>query len=516
MSETRNSTRATRRLLTGVSALALAAVVGASILPLAAARADTAIELTTPVQGGPNFADLVEKVRPAVVSVRVKIHEGGDQVALNDGGPFGGDGSNNPFQGTPFEKFFKKFGQGKHGKPGNNGDQGNNGGDQGPLAQAQGSGFFISGDGYIVTNNHVVDGAVNVEVVMDNEKVIPAKVIGVDPKTDLALIKVEGTGHPYLHLAAAKPRIGEWVVAIGNPFGLGGTVTAGIVSAEGRDIQSGPYDDYIQIDAPVNKGNSGGPTFNLKGEVIGVNTAIFSPSGGSVGIAFDIPSTTVSTIIPQLQNGGKVERAWLGVQIQPVTSEIADSLGLKSDKGALIAQPQDRSPGAKAGLKAGDVITEVDGKEVADAKDLARKIGGMKPGAVAKLTVVHEGKPGSIDVTLGELDGGKAQKALLEKAPAAKGDQLGTLGLEVQPAGAVDGAGDQGLAVTSVDQGGKGAELGFATGDVILKVGGKAVSNSADLKAAMADVKTSGKKSALFLIKRNEEQRFVLVPVAAG
>ena len=500
--------------------MALAAVLGASVLPLAAASADTAIELSTPVQGGPNFADLVEKVRPAVVSVRVKIREGGDQVALNDGGPFGGDGNNNsnPFQGTPFEKFFKKFGQGqgKHGKPGNNGDQGNNGGDQGPLAQAQGSGFFISGDGYIVTNNHVVDGAVNVEVVMDNEKVIPAKVIGVDPKTDLALIKVEGTGHPYLHLAAAKPRIGEWVVAIGNPFGLGGTVTAGIVSAAGRDIQSGPYDDYIQIDAPVNKGNSGGPTFNLKGEVIGVNTAIFSPSGGSVGIAFDIPSTTVSTIIPQLQNGGKVERAWLGVQIQPVTSEIADSLGLKSDKGALIAQPQDGSPGAKAGLKAGDVITEVNGNEVADAKDLARKIGGMKPGTIAKLTVVHDGKPGSVDVTLGELDGGKAQKASLEKDPAAKGDQLDTLGLEVQPAGAVDGAGDQGLAVTNVSQGGKGAELGFATGDVILKVGGKSVASSADLKSAMADVKSSGKKSALFLVKRNEEQRFVLVPVAAG
>ena len=506
---------AARRLMAGVSGAALVAALGAGVAgvwPVAVARADTAIELSAPVQGGPDFADLVQKVRPAVVSVRVKIQETADNAAaLGDQAPFGGD--QNPFQGTPFEKFFKKFGQGKQGKQGKQGNNGDNG--AGPLAQAQGSGFFVSSDGFIVTNNHVVDGAVEVEVVMDDDSTVPAKVIGVDPKTDLALIKVEGTGHPYLHLAAAKPRIGEWVVAMGNPFGLGGTVTAGIVSAEGRDIGSGPYDDFIQIDAPVNKGNSGGPTFNLKGEVIGVNTAIFSPSGGSVGIAFDIPSTTVSTVIPQLQSGGKVDRAWLGVQIQPVTAEIADSLGLKSPKGALIAQPQDGSPGAKAGLKAGDVITEVDGTEVADARDLARKIGGMKPGAVAKLTVVHDGKPGVVEVTLGELTDGKLQKAAVEK-DVGKGDQLGSLGLDVSPAAGVDGAGDQGLAVTKVDPNGKGADLGFATGDVILKVGGRSVSSSADLKTAMSDLKTSGKKSALFLVKRNDEQRFVLVPVSAG
>ena len=244
----------------------------------------------------------------------------------------------------------------------------------------------------------------------------------------------------------------------------------------------------------------------------GVTTLL---DGGSVGIAFDIPSTTVSTIIPQLQAAGKVDRAWLGVQIQPVTAEIADSLGLKAAKGALVAQPQDGSPGAKAGLKAGDVITEVDGGEVADAKDLARKIGGLKPGKVVKLTVVHDGKPGIVEVTLGELTDGKIQKASVSKIPE-KGDQLGSLGIEVSPASSVDGAGDQGLAVTNVDSGGKGAELGFATGDVILKIGGKAVTSSTDFKSAMADLKTSGKKSALFLIKRNEEQHFVLVPVGAG
>ncbi len=506
----------TKRLMTGASVLALATVVGVGVdaigVPVAA-QADTAIELSAPVQGGPNFADLVEKVRPAVVSVRVKIRGGNETTALGDESPFGGgNGDQNPFNGTPFEKFFKKFGHGN--KKGQ--DKGDNGGNDGPMAQAQGSGFFISGDGYIVTNNHVVDHAAEVEIVFDDaaQTTMSAKVIGVDPKTDLALIKVEGSNHPYLKLAATKPRIGEWVVAVGNPFGLGGTVTAGIVSAEGRDIGSGPYDDFIQIDAPVNKGNSGGPTFNLKGEVIGVNTAIFSPSGGSVGIAFDIPSTTVAQIIPQLQAGGRVDRAWLGVQIQPVTAEIADSIGLKNAKGALIAQPQDGSPGAKAGLKAGDVITEVDGKEVADAKDLARTIGGMKPGTIAKLSVYHDGKMQAVDVTLGELKDGKVEKASLK--PETKGDQFDKLGLELTAAKSVDGAGDEGLAVTNVDPNGKGAELGFATGDVILKVGGKQVSSSADLTTAMNELKSGNKKSALFLVKRNEEQRFVLVPVGAA
>ena len=511
MTNTKGASTWTKRLLTGVSVLALTAALGVGAGSLSfptAASADTAIEMTAPVQGGPDFADLVEKVRPAVVSVRVKIQENGGDLAQNFGDGFGDQSSpdgQDPFKGTPFEKFFKKFGKKGDPKEGNKG--------HGPMAQAQGSGFFISSDGYIVTNNHVVDNAVEVEVLTDDDKTMTAKVIGVDPKTDLALIKVDTKDHGYLKLAKTKPRIGEWVVAVGNPFGLASTVTAGIVSAMGRDIGSGPYDDFIQIDAPVNKGNSGGPTFNLKGEVIGVNTAIFSPSGGSVGIAFDIPSTTVAAIIPQLQAGGKVSRAWLGVQIQPVTQDIADSIGLKVAKGALIAQPQTDSPGAKAGLKAGDVITAVDGNEVADARDLARKIGGMKPGSAAKLTVFRDGKTDMIDLTLGELKDGKIEKASVKPD---KGEQLGSLGLEVMPAGSVDGAGSEGVAITSVDAGGKGADLGFATGDVIVKVGGKTINSSNELKTAMEDLKSSGKKSALFLVKRNDEQRFVLVPVAAG
>src|SRR4029077_4015444 len=249
-------------------------------------------------------------------------------------------------------------------------------------------GFFISSDGFAVTNNHVVEGADKVEVTTDAGKTYIAKVVGTDPRTDLALIKVEGGSEfPFAKLSAGKARIGDWVLAVGNPFGLGGTVTAGIVSASGRDIGSGPYDDYIQIDAPVNKGNSGGPTFDMEGNVIGVNTAIFSPSGGSVGIAFDIPAETVKTVVAQLKDKGFVSRGWIGVQIQSVTSDIAEGLGLKGTEGALVAEPQADSPAAKAGIAAGDVITAVNAHPVKDAHDLAKQIGSMTPGATIRLTV---------------------------------------------------------------------------------------------------------------------------------
>ena len=266
----------------------------------------------------------------------------------------------------------------------------------------EGSGFFISADGYAVTNNHVVDHANSVQVTTDDGTIYTAKVIGTDPKTDLALIKVDGkTDFPFVTFASTPPKVGDWVVAVGNPFGLGGTVTAGIVSARGRDIGAGPYDDYVQIDAPINKGNSGGPAFDVDGNVIGVNTAIFSPSGGSVGIGFDIPADTAKMVVAQLKKDGRVTRGWIGVQIQPVTAGIADSLGLKKPQGAMVDEPQKDSPAAKAGIESGDVITAVNGTPVKDARDLARTIGMMAPDTTVKLDIIRGGQPKTISLTLG-------------------------------------------------------------------------------------------------------------------
>ena len=257
----------------------------------------------------------------------------------------------------------------------------------------EGSGFFISPDGYAVTNNHVVDHAKTVQVTIDNGTIYKAKVIGTDPKTDVALIKVESDKtFPYVKFADHEPRVGDWVVAVGNPFGLSETVTAGIVSARGRDIGSGPYDNYIQIDAPINKGNSGGPAFNMNGNVIGVNTAIYSPSGGSVGIGFDIPATTAKMVVAQLKEHGYVNRAWLGVKIQPVTADIADSLGLKKVEGALIDQPQPASPAAKAGIEAGDVITAVNSKSIKNSRELVQMIGMMAPGTEREADAAAQGR----------------------------------------------------------------------------------------------------------------------------
>src|SRR5260221_3547390 len=327
------------------------------------------------------FADIVERVKPSVISVKVNINE---KVAKDDST---NNNDDSPFQpGSPMERFFRRFG-GPDGMP-----PGLRGGPRGRGAvTGQGSGFFISPDGYAVTNNHLVDGADKVEVTTDDGKTYTAKVIGTDARTDVALIKVEGgSNFPFAKLSDGKPRIGDWVLAVGNPFGLGGTVTAGIVSASGRDIGNGPYDDFIQIDAPVNKGNSRGPAFNTEGEVMGVNTAIYSPSGGSVGIAFSIPASTVKNVVAQLNDKGSVNRRWISVQIQTVTADIADSLGLKKAEGALVAEPQTNGPAAKAGIEAGDVTTPVNRKPVKDARELAPPIGGLAPGATAKPNPAHQ------------------------------------------------------------------------------------------------------------------------------
>ncbi|MCP3471026.1 Do family serine endopeptidase [Bradyrhizobium sp. CCGUVB1N3] len=452
------------------------------------------------------FADIVERVKPSVISVKVNIKE---KAASND------DGDDSPFQpGSPMERFFRRFG-GQDGIPGMRGPRGG-----GRAVTGQGSGFFISADGFAVTNNHVVDGADKVEVTTDDGKTYSAKVIGTDQRTDLALIKVEGgSNFSFAKLSDGKPRIGDWVLAVGNPFGLGGTVTAGIVSASGRDIGNGPYDDFIQIDAPVNKGNSGGPAFNTDGEVMGVNTAIYSPSGGSVGIAFSIPAATVKSVVAQLKDKGSVSRGWIGVQIQPVTSDIADSLGMKKAEGALVAEPQANGPAAKAGIESGDVITSVNGESVKDARELARTIGGMAPGATVKLNVLHKGQDKVVNLTLGQLPNTVEAKADTDndnsKAPT-RGTDVPKLGMTVAPANSVAGAGKDGVVVTEVDPKSAAAESGFKEGDVILEVAGKSVSTAGDVRDAINAARTDNKNSVLMRVKSGGQSRFVAVPLAKG
>jgi len=443
------------------------------------------------------FADIVEQVKPSVISVKVKMNTGGDSLTPNE---------DNPLRGTPFEDFFRRFGQPDIPRFGDR---------QGSRPQrrqytlGQGSGFFISADGYAVTNNHVVDKAEHVDVTTDDGKTYTAKVIGTDDRTDIALIKVEGrSDFPFVHLADKPPRIGDWVLAVGNPFGLGGTVTAGIVSARGRDIGAGPYDDFIQIDAAVNKGNSGGPTFDLDGNVIGVNTAIFSPSGGSVGIAFDIPAETVKTVVTQLKDHGAVTRGWIGVQIQPVTNEIADSLGMRNARGALVAEPQSGSPAQKAGIKAGDVIVSVNGESVTDARNLARRISALAPGTAVKLGIVRGGREDTLTLTLGELPKDRQARTDTEERISPRGVEVPKLGLSLAPAR----NGGDGVVVTQVDPNGAASDQ-FQAGDVILDVNGKAVSSPADVRKAVSDAQSDGKRSVLMRVKSNQGTRFVAVAI---
>jgi serine protease Do len=443
------------------------------------------------------FADLVAKVKPAVISVRVKI----EQAAETTGS---GESRDIPMQpGAPLEKFFQQFGfsdlpNGMH--------------QPHQMITGEGSGFFISPDGYAVTNNHVVDHADSVEVKTDDGKTYTAKVIGTDPKTDLALIKVDApTQLPYVKFSDQAPRVGDWVVAVGNPFGLGGTVTAGIVSARGRDIGAGPYDDYVQIDAPINKGNSGGPAFDTDGNVIGVNTAIFSPSGGSVGIGFDIPAETAKMVVAQLKDNGHVTRGWIGVQVQPVTADIADSLGLKQAQGAIVDQPQPGSPAAKAGIESGDVITAMNGTPVKDSRDLARRIGMEAPGSSVKFDITRNGESKTLTVTLGEMPADKQAKADTDQPAPASG--VPHLGLQLAPASDVAGSGQKGVVVVGVEQGGPAAEHGMRTGDVILEVSGKQVSTPSDVRDALVAAHKHGRHGVLIRVKTADAMHFVAVPI---
>jgi serine protease Do len=454
-------------------------------------------------QNPAGFADLVAKVKPAVISVRVKIDEEGDNMPVSQRD----EGANPDQSDSPFDQFSRQFGfRVPNGMPHRH-----------QVITGEGSGFFISPDGYAVTNNHVVDHAKSVQVTTDDGTVYTAKVIGTDKKTDLALIKVDpkkDKDFSYVKFADQPPRVGDWVVAVGNPFGLGGTVTAGIVSARGRDIGAGPYDDYVQIDAPINKGNSGGPAFDMNGNVIGVNTAIYSPSGGSVGIGFDIPAGTAKLVVSQLKDKGYITRGWLGIQIQPVTADIADSLGMKQAHGAMVENPQDGSPAAKAGVEAGDVITAVNGASVKDSRDLARNISMMAPGTSVKLDILRKGETKTLTVALGEMPNDRHANADENSPKAMSGTPH--LGLRVAPAGEVEGAGEKGVVVTAIDPEGPAAEHGLQTGDVILAVGGKTVSNTADVRSALRAAEAGGKHSVLMHVKTADAMRFVAVPLAKG
>lgn len=490
------------RKLVGVSSLALMLALGAGTG--VAVMSQNALAQVS-IAGAPDtFADLVEAVKPAVVSIAV------DGIEQTQRG--GRDGFNFEFPDLPddhpFRRFFDQFGD-QFGGPQGEGPRGN----QPPRQrhfQAAGSGFIISEDGYVVTNNHVVEKADKVTVVMDDGVEYSAEIIGTDPKTDLALLKIEDANDlPFVEFAEKDARIGDWVVAVGNPFGLGGTVTAGIISARGRDIGGNSYGDFLQIDAAVNRGNSGGPAFNLEGQVVGVNTAIFSPNGGNVGIAFAIPAKTVNDIISDLKDDGAVTRGFLGVAIQDVSKDIADSVGLPTARGALVTQPSDDAPAAKAGIRSGDVIVEVDGDTIDNALDLSRTISRKTPGQKVEISVWRNGKTQTFEVVLETLDEQVASAP--EPQPEPEGPPAPTpssVGITLVPNSDGDG-----LLIQDIDRDSVAATKGFAVGDAILEADNQPVNSVSDFEAAVGSVKDSGRATILIKAERGGNIRFIGLPL---
>jgi serine protease Do len=496
----------TRRLAyaSAVAGVSLACVIGFSLpqSPVLAQRTDGSV-LQMPGRAPLSFADIVERVKPAVVSISVT--NGGKVAAAPKGGSPKGFNPKDYLPDLPddhpFNEFFKNLPKEWRGQP-----------NPSPRPSlAQGSGFVISADGFVVTNNHVIDNASKIQVSFDKDNKFEAELVGTDPRTDIALLKIKASQtFPFVKFSDKTPRVGDWVLAVGNPFGLGGSVTAGIVSAQGRDIGSGPY-DYMQIDAAVNRGNSGGPTFNLDGEVVGVNTAIYSPSGGNVGIAFAIPAKTVNDVIAQLQSSGSVNRGWLGVKIQNIDEDTAASLGLNEPKGALITEVTTPGPAEEAGLKNGDAILAVNGSKVADSRDLARQIAGFAPNTKVDVRVLRGQKEQSIAVKLGKFPTGK-ELAKVESGKSdpvePKGTEMDQLGLTVTPG---TGANKDGVVVTNVDGASDAAQKGIKSGDVILEVGGLVVKNPEDLANGVKEATKLGRKAVLMRLKSGDQTRFVAV-----
>ncbi|MBI4184501.1 MAG: Do family serine endopeptidase [Proteobacteria bacterium] len=498
-------------------ALALASLVGAGAIPLGQAFwPGPAVAAPGPGAGGtaavamPGFADIVERVAPAVVTVEV-AQAGPAALAEREGGEFEFRIPGVP-PGSPFEEYFKRF----FGAPVPGAPEGQGPGARGE-AKAVGSGFFVDARGYVVTNNHVVADADKITVIVKGGERFEARLVGRDPKTDLALIKIEGE-KPFPFVAwgdSDSIRVGDWVVAVGNPFGLGGTVTAGIVSARGREIGVGPYDDFLQIDAPINRGNSGGPTFNPKGEVIGVNTAIFSPTGASVGIGFAVPSNEARAVIASLKDTGRVERGWLGVQIQGVTPEMAESLGLKKAAGAIVVAVSEGSPAAKAKIERGDVVLALDGTAIASPRELARTVARLKPGANASFTVWRDGREVKLGVAIVRLPD---ETAVAGAGPAAvAGDAVLGMKLAALDQGARQSFGIpdevKGVVIAGVAPNGVAAEKGLRAGDVIVSVDRQPVAEPGDVARRVGEAKAANHKAVLVLVARGADSRFIALPL---
>jgi serine protease Do len=499
------------RLRPVLAAICLAA---ASVLTSAPAMA----------RGPDGIADVAEKVIDAVVNISTS-------QTLEAKGLGGGEGKGAMPQlppGSPFEEFFDDFFKNRRG-PGAGPKGGDRGGEKNGELQPRktnslGSGFIVDAAGIVVTNNHVIADADEINVIMNDGSKFKAELVGVDKRTDLAVLKFKPT-KPLVAVKfgdSDKLRLGEWVVAIGNPFSLGGTVTAGIVSARNRDISSGPYDNYIQTDAAINRGNSGGPLFNLEGEVIGVNTLIISPSGGSIGIGFAVPSKTVVGVVNQLRQFGELRRGWLGVRIQQVTDEIAESLNIKPARGALIAGVEDKGPAKPAGIEPGDVVVKFDGKDIKEPKDLSRVVADTAVGKDVEVVIIRKGAEETKKVTLGRLeDTDKAVQASAKKdEPAEKpvtqkalGLDLATLSKDLRSRYKIkDNV--KGVIITNVDSGSDAAEKRLSPGEVIVEVAQEAVSNGADVKKRVEQLKKDGKKSVLLLVANSDgELRFVALGV---
>lgn len=491
-------------------ASALAVIVGLSSMAAIGVpvRAETAAD-----QAMHSYADIVAADKPAVVTVTTEVVVPQDQMAQGDGG-------------MPPEEFFRRF-FGPNGQmPGFPPMPGQEGAPQDAPPQkgmALGSGFIVGAEGIIVTNNHVVENATKITVKLDDGTELPAKLLGTDAKNDIAVLKVEAKDKlPTIAWGDSDAlRLGDPVLAIGDPFGIGTTVTSGIVSARGRDLHNGPYDDFIQVDAAINHGNSGGPLVDAKGQVVGINTAIYSPNGGNVGVGFAIPSAQAQKVVQKIIEKGTIEHGFIGVQIQPVDEQIAGAIGLKEAKGALVASAGDGSPAAAAGVRAGDVILAVNGQAVDDPKALARAIADLAPGDKAKLDLWRDGKKLTLDLTVGKPQGG-GQTASAAPQDSAVGQAVAELGITLQTLSADQAQGlglpegTEGAIITDIDAKGPAADKGLQQGDVIESVNQGKVASADEVIAAIAAAKADKREAALLLVDRHGQTMFVAVPFAKG